>query len=302
MQLSMAFAALLLGSSALAQDAPPRTPAEVVAAAPAEAWRTIAPEDLLVIDFGDGKRTVIELAPAFAPVHVANIKALAKSGYWAKGAAIYRVQDNYVTQWGVNEAQPPLPAGVVKLPPAEYVRDISALPPGDGDTIIKLGGDAYAGAAGFLENWPVAFHGDKAASIPHCYGYVGVARDLKPDTGMGGELYAVIGHAPRQLDRNIAIVGRVVDGMEHLSARPRGQGPLGIYADRASDFPIASIRLAADLPAAARPAYEVMDQGSPSFARYLHLRANRSDAFYEVPAGGVDICNAPVPVRKKMAP
>ena len=305
MRLAFIPAALALAAPAIGQDAaaPPQTPAEVVAAAPAGAWRAIDPSDLLVIDFTGGGRTVIQLAPAFAPVHVANIKALAKSGYWAKGAAIYRVQDNYVTQWGLNEAEAPLPAGVVKLPPAEYVRDVSALPPGKSDTKMALGFDAYSGVAGFLENWPVAIYDDdKAVSIPHCYGAVGVARDLAPDTGMGGELYTVIGHAPRQLDRNIAVVGRVVDGMDQLSARPRGQGPLGIYEKRASDISIASVRLASDMPAAGRPAYEVLDQGSPSFARYLHLRANRKDAFYEVPAGGVDICNAPVPVRKRKAP
>ncbi|QPQ56294.1 peptidylprolyl isomerase [Allosphingosinicella flava] len=284
-------------SAAMSQDAakPLQTPAEVVAAAPASEWRAIDPQDLLVIDFSGGGRTVIQLAPAFAPVHVANIKALARAGYWATGAAIYRVQDNYVTQWGLNETERALPPGVVKLPPHEYWLDRQ---PGGAAPLALKGADAYTPAAGFLGNWPVAYDA-KALSIPHCYGYVGVARDLAPDTGTGGELYAVIGHAPRQLDRNIAIVGRVVAGMEHLSARPRGQGALGIYENRASDIPIASVRLAADLPAADRPAFEMLDQASPSFARYLHLRANRKDAFYERPAGGVDICNAPIPVRKK---
>ena len=63
--------------------------------------------------------------------------------------------------------------------------------------------------------------------MPHCYGTVGDGRDLAPDTGTGGELYAVIGHGPRHLDRNIANVGRVIDGMAGLSARPRGTGNLG---------------------------------------------------------------------------
>jgi peptidylprolyl isomerase len=42
-----------------------------------------------------------------------------------------------------------------------------------------------------------------------------------------------------------------------------------------------------------------MDTASPTFARYLHLRANRHDSFYIRPAGGVDLCNVQVPVRKK---
>ena len=118
-----------------------------------------------------------------------------------------------------------------------------------------------------------------------------MGRDLAPDTGSGGELYAVIGHGPRQLDRNIALVGRVVEGIDRFSTLPRGPAPLGMYADKKQDVPIASIRLASDMPVAGRPAYQVMDTASPSFARYLKLRANRHDAFYEVPAGGVDLCN-----------
>ena len=47
--------------------------------------------DLLVLDLKDGARVVLQLAPQFAPVHVANIKLLARSGWWDK-AAIYRVQ------------------------------------------------------------------------------------------------------------------------------------------------------------------------------------------------------------------
>src|SRR3546814_19096842 len=77
---------------------------------------------------------------------------------------------------------------------------------------------------------------------------VGVARDLSPNTGSGAELYTVIGHAPRHLDRNIALVGRVIAGMEHLSSLPRGPAPLGVYEDPAQRVPILAVRLASDLP------------------------------------------------------
>jgi peptidylprolyl isomerase len=160
--------------------------------------------------------------------------------------------------------------------------------------------DAYAPGAGFAGGWPVAYSARAGwANLAHCYGSVGVGRDLAPDTGTGGELYAVIGQAPRQLDRNIALVGRVVDGIDRFSSLPRGPAPMGFYADKTQYLPIASIRLASDMPAAGRPAYEVMDTGSQTFARYLHLRANRKDDFYVRPAGGVDLCNVQVPVRKR---
>ena len=64
-------------------------------------------------------------------------------------------------------------------------------------------------------------------------------------------------------------------------------------------MPIASIRLASALPAAERPSFQYLDTNSATFARYLKLRANRRDDFYIRPAGGVDLCNVQVPVRRR---
>src|SRR3990170_1192004 len=245
----LAYLALLpLGLTAAAPPATPLTPSEIIAQAPASAWRAIDPENLMVIDLKNGKRVVVQLAPQFAPVHVANIKALAKAGWWS-GAAIYRVQDNYVAQWGNNESEKPIPQGVVEKPPAEYHRSLRGL------TIHPLGSpDAYAPRAGFTLGWPVAYDPKgKTANLSHCYASVGVGRGLSPDTGMGGELYAAIGHAPRHLDRVIAGVGRVVSGIEHLSSLPRGTEALGFYKERSSDVPISSVHLASELAAAAQP-------------------------------------------------
>jgi peptidylprolyl isomerase len=288
-------ALVLLSSLLLAAAAPkPKTPSEIVAQSPASAWRAIDADDLLVIDLRNGGRVVIQLAPQFAPVHVANIRALAKGGWWS-GASIYRVQDNYVVQWGKNEGGGPLPKAVIAKPPAEYSR------PSKGLAIRPLGyPDAYAPRAGFASGWPVAYDPKTGtANLTHCYGYVGVGRDLSPDTGTGGELYAVIGHAPRHLDRNIAVVGRVVEGIERLSSLPRGREALGFYKDEAQNVPISAVRLASEIPPAARPRFEAMDTNSAAFGAYLKARANRNDEFFIRPAGGVDLCNAPVPVRRK---
>jgi len=269
-------------------------PAETIAASLPSEWRPIAPEDLLIIDLVDGRRAAIELAPAFAPVHVANIRTLARAGWW-QGAAVYRVQDNYVAQWGLNDADKALPDNVVKHPPAEYDRALAGL------AVRALGyPDSYAPMAGHADGWPVGYDPETGrAWLTHCYGMVGAGRDLAPDTGLGGELYAVIGQAPRHLDLNIALIGRVVDGMDALSARPRGTEALGFYKERSSDVPILRVRLAADLPVDERPTYEVLRSDSPSFARYVIGRANRGGTFFGRPAGGVDICNVNVPVRRK---
>jgi peptidylprolyl isomerase len=288
---------LLSAALLLVGAAPPKkllTPTDVVNAAPASAWKTIPSDDLMLMDLANGGRVVIQLAPAFAPVHVANIKALAKSGYW-NGATVYRVHDNYVAQWGRNESDKPWPAGVTAKPPAEYTRPLRGL------SIKPLGSpDPYAPGAGFVDGWPVAYSPRAGwANLAHCYGSVGVGRDLSPDTGTGGELYAVIGHGPRQLDRVIAVVGRVVEGIDRLSSLPRGTEALGFYKDKALYVPIASVRLASGIPEGERPSYEYLDTKSASFAEYLRVRANRKDDFYIRPAGGVDLCNVSVPVRKK---
>lgn len=269
-------------------------PAAVIENAPADAWRAIAAEDLLILDLAGGQRMVIELAPAFAPIHIANIRALARAGWW-QGAAIYRVQDNYVAQWGLRETDKPLPPGVVAKPPAEYDRPLEGL------QLRPLGyPDSYAPMVGHAAGWPVAYDPERGrAWLPHCYGTVGVGRDLAPDTGNGTELYAIIGHAPRHLDLNIATVGRVIEGMPALSARPRGSEALGFYKERSSDIPITRIRMATDIPPSERPVYEVLKSESAAFSAYVTGRANRGGEFFNRPAGGVDICNAPVPVRVK---
>jgi len=268
-------------------------PSETIKAAPAAAWREIAPENLLVVELKEGGRIVIELAPDFVPVHVANVRAFARGGWW-NGSSVYRVQDNYVAQWGNNEAKVPYPAGVVAKPPAEYSRPLAGL------DVRPLGyPDSYAPVVGHVGGWPIGYDPKAGqAWLTHCYGFVGVGRDLAPDTGSGGELYAVIGQAPRHLDLNIAVIGRVIEGMPLLSARPRGTGNLGFYEDPKQNIGIARARVAADMPGGERPHYQVMRTDSPAFALYVKGRANRGGSFFNRPAGGVDLCNAPVPVRK----
>ncbi|MCE2841745.1 MAG: peptidylprolyl isomerase [Novosphingobium sp.] len=164
--------------------------------------------------------------------------------------------------------------------------------------------ETYGWPTGFAEGWPVS--GDlnargrlgKTGEIwpVHCYGMVGVGRDLPPNTGTGAELYTVIGHAPRHLDRNIALVGRVIEGIEHLSSLPRGTGALGFYETPEERTAIVSVRIGSEI--SGLPGYEYLSTESESFARYADARANRRDAFFIRPAGGADVCNIPVPVRR----
>jgi peptidylprolyl isomerase len=279
----------LLASAAAPPPKPP-TLADIVNAAQANEWQQIDPADLMLIELTDGSHVAIALAPAFAPAHVANIRALVRA-HWFDGGSIYRVQDNYVVQWGQGDDDKSPPAGLGKPLPAEYDRPAAGLP------LTQLPyRDTYATKIGYSGGFPTAADKDRAW-MTHCYGIVGVARGLTPDTGNGGELYAVMGQSPRQLDRNIALVGRVLDGFEHMTALPRGTGPLGFYEKPEQRVPIKRVSIAADLPTGSRPAYEWLRPDSASFAKWLHLRANRHDDFYARPAGAIDLCNALPPVR-----
>jgi peptidylprolyl isomerase len=156
--------------------------------------------------------------------------------------------------------------------------------------------DTFAPKTGYVGPFPVGADRGQAW-LAHCYGMVGAGRENNPDTGTGAELYAVIGHSPRQLDRNIALVGRVVDGMDQLTALPRGSGDMGFYADPKQRTGIVRERVAADLPAAERPAYEYLRPDSASYRAWQHIRANRQDDFYLRPARAADLCGVLPPVR-----
>jgi peptidylprolyl isomerase len=282
----------------LSQPAPaaehPSMPEVLAASSPAD-WRPLDPENTLYVELPGG-RVVIELAPAFAPLHVANIKTLARARYF-DGLSVIREQDNYVAQWGDPENRHPLPAGIGKVAP-EFD---SALPPRMAFTRLP-DGDVYAPEVGFSEGFPVARSpGLHKVWLAHCYGMVGVGRDLAADSGSGAEMYVVIGHAPRHLDRNVALVGRVVKGVELLSSLPRGSAEMGFYAKNEKPLPIKSIRVAADVPAAERANLEVIRTGTPTFAALIESRRNRPEDFFKTQAGRIDLCNVPIPVRERAA-
>jgi len=107
----------------------------------------------------------------------------------------------------------------------------------------------------------------------------------------------VFGHAPRQLDRNITVVGRVLRGMELLSSLPRGTGPLGFYEKAEQRIPIKRVLIAADVAAAERSAIEVLRTDTASFSALVEARRNRRDEWYKHPAGHIDVCSVPLPVR-----
>lgn len=272
-----------------------RTMQAILDASTESDWRALDPDDTLYLELDSG-RVVIELAPAFAPAHVANIRALARGHYW-DGLSVYRSHDNFVVQFGDptedEAARKPIGDARAHLP-AEFDR------PAAGVAFTRLPDvDGWAPQVGFSEGFPVALDpAEGRAWLTHCYGALGAGRGAEADSSNGTELYVVIGQAPRQLDRNITLVGRVVHGIEHLSALPRGSGPLGFQENPADYVPIRRVRLASEVPAAERSRLQVMRTDSPLFAELVESRRNRNDGWYLRPAGHIDLCNVPVPVRE----
>ncbi|MEL1265161.1 peptidylprolyl isomerase [Pseudoxanthomonas putridarboris] len=281
-------------------EEPPRHPSakEILDASPAADWRTLDPANTLYMDLQAG-RVVIELAPGFAPEHVANIRTLAREGFW-DGLGIYRSQDNFVVQFGDADADAEDAAKAKSLGsaktelPAEFARKA------DGPAFTRLPDvDGWAPEVGFVDGFPAAR--DPAtgeAWLAHCYGALGAGRGGPPDSSNGSELYVVTGQSPRQLDRNITLVGRVVKGMELLSAIPRGPEPMGFYEKPEERTPIIAIRLASEVPESERTPLQVLRTDSRTFADATEARRNRRDDWYVRPAGHIDLCNVPLPVRE----
>ena len=289
----------LAGGSAHAAEPKPLPPkasvGDIVKESTAADWRALDLDNTLYMDLPGG-RVVIELAPSFAPRHVANIKALAREGYF-DGLAILRSQDNFVVQWGDPDEENPRPVKNAKMKlPAEFT-----VPLKNDTAFTRLKDvDGYAPQVGHSNGFPVGRDPKKGETwLAHCYAMVGVGRDNASDSGGGTALYVVTGQSPRHLDRNITVVGRVVSGMPLLSTVPRGPAPMGFFDKPEMRIPIKAFRVAADVPEAERSRFEVMRTESAAYQKVVEAQRNRGGPWTKVAAGHIDLCNAPIPVREQ---
>ena len=265
---------------------------ELVSALSEDAWRTLSPENTIVMKLPHGE-VIIELIERFAPKHVANIKTLIKEAYF-NDMAIIRSQDNYVVQWGeTSDIDGDNPNSKPKsLGSAQEKIDVEFFEPLSELSFTEIESrDPYADKVGFSMGMPVASDGEKAW-LSHCYGMVGVSRGTESDSGNGSGLYAITGHAPRHLDLNVTLVGKVWHGMEHLSSLPRGKGALGFYTDPSKYVDILSVGF---LDGARK--IQVMRTDTPEFERFVELRTTRNEDWFLEPTGKIELCNVWVPTR-----
>jgi len=266
----------------------------VLKASTASDWRQPSPENMLYLQLESG-RVVFELAPGFAPSHIANLRKLVANEYF-DGLAIVRSQDNYVVQWGDPNSGGER-AGMRSLGDAaemlegEFYRDAEGLP------FHKIeSNDAYADEVGFVGGFPAGSDGEDTW-LAHCFGMLGVGRANSPASGNGAELYVVTGHAPRHLDRNVTLIGRVIDGMELLTTLPRGTGPLGFYETEGENVPINWIRFGTDVAEGERLQIEILRTHTNTFRQLVEARSYRAEEWFVEPTGRIGLCNVPIPSR-----
>lgn len=258
----------------------------------ADEWREVDPENLVVMDLSYG-RVLIELAPQFSPHHAERFRSLVRSKFF-DGQTFYRVIDGFVAQGGIGEGDDK------KLPDwpalkAEFDRNV-----GIDVEFTPLGSpDLFAEQVGHVDGFPAGrSKKDQRMWALHCPGAVAMARDNDPDTG-GTEFYIPIGQAPRRLDRNLTVFGRVLDGMQFVQKLNRGDPKVesGVIQDATKRDPIVRVQMAADMLQAGRPRIQVMDTTSKAFSDYKSQRRNPAPDFYKRVSPNLDICAFSAPVR-----
>jgi peptidylprolyl isomerase len=286
--------ALLCGcvsGAALADDgaapAAKRGPGQIVAESTPDDWRALDPENLLVFELERG-RVVVALSEKLARNHTAQVKALAREGFY-DGLSFYRVIDGFVAQGG-DAFETREVKTAAKTLTAEFDEPLTEEM---GFTPIK-DADGYAATVGYIDSQPVGV--DAAGETVwrlHCTGAMALGRNDDKDSA-GTEFYFTL-QPQRYLDRNLTVFGQAVEGMEHLQALRRVAPPQSPDDDLGEA--IVSVRVAADLPENERPALEIMRSETPLFAEYVESRRNRPEAFFYFRPDLTDICAVTVPVR-----
>jgi peptidylprolyl isomerase len=298
LRLSALLLVLVAGTSSAA-DSPAKTDDS-----PPAAWREVSADNLMLIATRYGT-VAVELAPDFAPNHVARMRQLLRNHFY-DGRSFYRVVDGFVAQGGADQdtsATPEAPVNPQHLqewPPIKAELD-TVLP--KSAVFTPLGNaDLFAPQAGFVNGFPAGRDPEDGKSwIIQCPGVFAFARDNAEDTATT-EFYIVIGQAPRRLDRNLTAFGRVISGMQFLQKLNRGDADVaaGVIGDAAKRDPIISMSLASELPEKKRPHYQVLRTDSPTFADKLEQARHPPREFYHRPASpNLDVCGVPLPVRSR---
>jgi peptidylprolyl isomerase len=267
-------------------------------------WNSLDPDNTVYLELQEGT-VVIQLNPVFAPKTVKHFKELLEDQFY-RGMSFYRVIDGFVAQGGDESDIDGTP--IAKPLKAEFEIDWP-LKPADKEkaeswtpmswTPVQED-DMFAAYTGFVDGFPAARDDKKAGKVwlTHCPGTVAMARNEDPDSG-GTDFYIVIGHAPRYLDRNLTVFGRVVWGMDVVQRIKRGPAlENGIIEKDLERSWIKNMRLVSLIESDQRMDIYVADSNSDGFKKMLKVRRNRKEKFFHhKPPKVLDICQVPIPAR-----
>jgi peptidylprolyl isomerase len=279
----MVVIATLAATAAAASKHPATAPA---LAAPSEAdWRTPDPANVLVIDTTKG-RVIVELTPEVAPRSAAQVRELARAGFY-DGRAFFRVIDGFMDQTGDptdtgqgGSTRPNLPGEFT------FRRDTT--------TPLTVADKQDGREAGFIGSMPVISQSLDLAMLTadhkvsgwatYCPGVVGMARTDDPDSG-NSQFFLMRG-AQTSLDQKYTAVGRVIAGMDVVRAIKTGE-PVAAPQDK-----MLTVRVLADMPAAQRPGVRVIDtRGAWFTAMTARVRAEKLI--------GLSMCDLDLPSQVK---
>jgi peptidylprolyl isomerase len=262
-----------------------------VQAADGPVWREVDPERLVFMELQEGL-VVIELNPLFAPKTVKQFTELAEQGFY-DGLGFYRVIDGFVAQGG--DGSDLGERSEIPLIDAEFEIDW----PEELTWTVVQKPDMFAQQTGFVDGFAVARNPDKGTAwLAHCPGVVAMARNEGPDSSRT-DFYIVIGQAPRYLDRNMNVFGRIIHGMDTVQKIRRGKPKdNGIITDDSAMSRIRSMRPVSVVPEEKRLTALVPDTGDKSFRDMLDDRRKRKqDFFHNPPPRVLDVCQVPVSGR-----
>ena len=267
-------------------------------------WNAPDPKNTVYLQLKEGT-VVIELNPTFAPKTVKRFKELLEAQFY-RSLSFYRVIDGFVAQGGDesdiddNPAAKPLKAEFeidwpLKPKHRDEAKDWVAM----SWTLVQKD-DMFASYTGFIDGFPAARDQEKGgkAWLTHCPGTVAMARNENPDSS-NTDFYIVIGQAPRYLDRNLTVFGRVIWGMDVVQRIKRGPANQnGIIENDLDRTWITRMQLASSLEKSQRLDVYVVDTNTRGFKGTLKKRRNRSDKFFHYkPRQVLDICQVPIPSR-----
>jgi peptidylprolyl isomerase len=252
-------------------------------------WREVAPENLVFLELAEG-RIAIELNPRFAPKTVRQFRQLLEQRFY-DGLGFYRVIDGFVAQGGDGsdlgrQSNIPLIEAEFEI---EWSDDLRYAP-------VEREADMFADETGFIDGFAVGRDLEKnSAWLLHCPGVVAMARGEGRDSSRT-DFYFVIGQAPRYLDRNLNVFGRVIGGMDVVQKIARG--PAANNGIIENDTQMSRIRrawLASAMSEDEELKGLVMDTQSDGFEHLLKDRRKRRQAWFQHrPPEVLDVCQVPV--------